>query len=64
MELTEGTIVRLKKKHPCGEDRWTLLRVGAELRLECLGCKRLLFLPRREAEKFIREVLPGEEGGK
>lgn len=55
-------IVRLKKKHPCGEDRWEILRVGMDFRLRCLGCDRLIMLPRRKFEKAVREVLPPEEG--
>ena len=50
-------IVRLKKKHPCGEDRWEILRVGMDFRLRCLGCGRLIMLPRRKFEKAVKEVV-------
>ncbi len=49
-------VVRLKKKHPCGEDRWEILRVGMDFRLRCLGCGRLVMLPRRKFERAVREI--------
>jgi len=55
-------IVRLRKKHPCGEDRWEILRVGMDFRLRCLGCDRLIMLPRKKFEKAVKKVLPPLEG--
>lgn len=55
-KLQLGDTVRLKKHHPCGEDRWEILRVGADFRIRCLGCKRLVMLPRHELEKDVKEV--------
>lgn len=53
-----GDVIRLRKPHPCGEDRWEVLRTGADIRIRCLGCGRLLLVPRASLEKKIREVLP------
>lgn len=63
LKLHLGDVVRMKKKHPCGEDRWEVLRTGADIRVRCLGCGRMLLLPRRKLEKSINEVVdaPGEE---
>ncbi len=33
-----GTILRLRKKHPCGNDLWRVLSIGSQIELECLGC--------------------------
>lgn len=55
--LQLGDVIRLKKTHPCGEDRWEILRTGADFRIRCLGCGRLLLLPRAKLEKSIKEVL-------
>ena len=30
-------VVRMKKKHPCGSDTWTILRVGMDFGLKCNG---------------------------
>ncbi len=51
-----GDILTLKKPHPCGSSRWEVLRVGADFRLRCLGCDRLVMLPRRRVEGRIRKV--------
>ncbi len=56
MNLFVGDILRMKKPHPCGSARWLLLRVGADLRLRCLGCGHELMLPRAKAERGVRAV--------
>ncbi len=53
-----GDVLTLKKPHPCGSSRWEVLRVGADFRLRCLGCGRLVMLPRRRVESRIRKVEP------
>ena len=58
--LQLGDILRLKKPHPCGENRWEVLRVGADIRLRCLGCGRLVMIARSDLERRIREVLPAD----
>ncbi|WP_338824537.1 hypothetical protein MHOCP_01350 [Moorella humiferrea] len=56
MDLRVGDIVQTRKKHPCGSDRWEILRVGMDFRLRCLGCGRLILIPRIKAEKSIKRV--------
>jgi len=56
MEIAVGDIVTMKKAHPCGSHDWKVLRVGADFRLECTGCGHQIMLPRRQAEKAIRQV--------
>ncbi|MBX6350880.1 MAG: DUF951 domain-containing protein [Clostridia bacterium] len=57
LELHLGDVVRLRKPHPCGSDRWEIVRVGADLRLRCLGCGRLVLIERSRAERRIREIV-------
>lgn len=57
MDFHVGDIVQTKKNHPCGSDRWEILRVGMDFRLRCLGCGRLILIPRIKAEKSIKRVL-------
>lgn len=59
MDLKVGDLIQSKKKHPCGSDRWEILRVGMDVRLRCQGCGRLVLLPRRKAEKSIKQILSG-----
>jgi len=30
--------VHLRKPHPCGSYEWIVVRLGADIGLECLGC--------------------------
>ncbi|PZN09359.1 DUF951 domain-containing protein [Thermaerobacter sp. FW80] len=54
-----GDIVRMRKTHPCGSDRWEVLRVGMDFRIRCLGCGHLVLMPRRKFERAVRQVLGG-----
>ncbi len=52
-----GDVVRLKKPHPCGDDRWEITRTGIDFGLKCLGCGRRVMIPRKKFEKRVKEVL-------
>lgn len=54
-----GDIVKLKKKHPCGSFEWEVLRVGADFRLQCVGCGHQVMLARPLVEKNTRELRRG-----
>ena len=56
MEYEVGDIVKLKKQHPCGSQEWEILRVGADFRLNCLGCGHQVMMPRRQVQKSTREL--------
>lgn len=56
MDLRVGDIIQSKKKHPCGSNRWKILRVGMDIRWRCLGCGRLILIPRLKAEKSIKKI--------
>ena len=43
-----GDIVRLRKAHPCGGYEWKIIRLGADIGLECLTCQRRVMLSRRD----------------
>ena len=56
MDIRVNDILIMKKTHPCGGDRWKVLRTGADFRLKCLTCGHELMTPRFKAEKNIRSV--------
>lgn len=60
--LAVGDTVQMRKKHPCGSELFTVLRVGSDVRIRCLGCQRDLTLERVKLEKSIRKVIPGGKG--
>ena len=57
MEFKVGQVIKMKKKHPCGENRWDILRVGMDLRLRCAGCDRQVMVPRKLVEKNFKGFL-------
>ena len=46
-----GDVVRTRKPHPCGGDEWTVLRTGADIRIRCNTCGRLVMMDR---ETFLK----------
>jgi hypothetical protein len=56
--------LRLKKPHPCGSYEWTVFRIGADIGLECHGCKRRVLLDRRELSKRLKVNLTKREDKK
>ncbi len=59
MEILVDDVIRMKKKHPCGSFEWQVLRVGADFRLQCMGCGRQVMVPRKLVEKNIRKQMRG-----
>lgn len=57
-ELHLNDTVRLRKAHPCGSTDWRIVRLGADIGLECLGCQRRVLLPRRDLAKRMKALLP------
>ncbi|PWH20573.1 MAG: DUF951 domain-containing protein [Ardenticatenia bacterium] len=50
-------IVRLRKPHPCGGDTWRVVRLGADIGICCLTCRRRVLLPRREFARRVKIIL-------
>lgn len=60
MDFSVGDIVQMKKSHPCGSDKWEVLRVGMDFRIKCLGCGHMVMLPRVKFEKNVKKVINEE----
>ncbi|KGP92673.1 hypothetical protein N780_14990 [Pontibacillus chungwhensis BH030062] len=54
-------IVQMKKSHPCGENRWKIIRLGADIRIKCEGCGHSVLIPRRRFESKMKKVLEKHE---
>lgn len=61
MNINVGDILTLKKKHPCGSDRWRVTRIGADFKIVCQGCGHELMLSRSKVEKNIKKIESIEE---
>ena len=64
MDFSVGDIVQMKKSHPCGSDKWEVLRVGMDFRIKCLGCGHMVMLPRVKFEKNVKKVISEENSDK
>ena len=56
-----GDLLVLKKGHPCGENLWEVVKLGADIRLKCTKCGRLIIVPRIELNKKIKKVKEKEK---
>lgn len=61
MDVRLGDILILKKKHPCGEERFRVKRIGIDFRICCEKCNREIMLPRVKCEKNIKKIIREEE---
>ena len=59
--LKVGSVLVLKKGHPCGENQWEIIRYGAICKLKCLGCEREVLMNRMDLKKRVKKVLNHEE---
>lgn len=50
-------VVEMKKKHPCGENQWKIIRMGMDIRIKCLGCNHSVMIPRREFAKKMKRII-------
>ena len=57
LEIKLGDVVRLKKKHPCGNDEWAVVRLGADIGIKCLGCQHRVLIERRVFERRVKAFI-------
>ena len=57
MDVRVGDTLIMKKKHPCGDNRFNVLRIGADFRIKCAGCGREVMLERVKGEKNIKKII-------
>ena len=53
-----GDRVILKKPHACGENLWEIVRVGADVKLKCTACGRVVMLDRLEFLRRAKKLMP------
>lgn len=49
-------VVETKKNHPCGGNKWEIVRVGADWKIKCLTCGRVVMLSPDELKKRVRRT--------
>ena len=61
MKYNLGEIVVMKKNHPCGNNKFEIVRVGADIKIRCVNCSRVIMLSRIDFNKGIRKVIGNYE---
>ncbi|MBM6921458.1 DUF951 domain-containing protein [Phocea massiliensis] len=59
MDVQVNDVLVMKKNHPCGENRFLVLRTGMDFKLRCLKCGRELMTPRSKIERHIKKIERG-----
>lgn len=57
MDIKVGDKIIMKKPHPCGDNRFTVLRIGMDFKLRCMGCGHEIMAPRSKIEKRIKSII-------
>jgi Uncharacterized protein conserved in bacteria len=61
MLLHNGDIVKMRKAHPCGGDLWKVTYVGADIKIRCETCGRIVMLERPVFEKRVKKIVQAAE---
>ena len=57
MLLHVGDRVKMRKAHPCGNDIWRVTFVGADIKMKCEKCERIVMLERPVFEKRVKKLI-------
>lgn len=56
-DLNLDDVILLRKPHPCGSSTWKVVRLGADIGLECTVCRRRVMLSRRELAHRMKKLV-------
>lgn len=57
VRFSAGDIIVMRKTHPCGENKFKVLRAGSDVRIVCVACGRDVTVNRLKLEKNIKQVI-------
>ncbi|MEG0804074.1 MAG: DUF951 domain-containing protein [Pygmaiobacter sp.] len=57
MDVQVGDLIQVKKPHPCGNNEFSVLRVGMDFKICCTKCGREVLIPRAKIEKNIKKII-------
>lgn len=55
-----GDVVQMKKPHPCGNNKFEITRLGADIKIKCTECGRIVMLPRSKFQKNAKKLIKQE----
>ena len=56
-EIRLGDVIQTRKAHPCGNDMWRITYVGADVKMRCEKCSRIVMLDRPTFEKRMKKIV-------
>lgn len=56
-EYDVNDIVEMKKGHPCGSNEWKIIRTGADVKIKCENCGRIIMMPKIKFDKGLKKIL-------
>lgn len=62
-EFSIGDVVAMKKPHACGTNEWTVIRTGADIKIKCVHCGRIVMLDRADFVRMGKRVLTPVKSG-
>ena len=61
MNVNVGDILIMKKPHPCKNNEFEVLRIGADFKIRCTKCRREVMVARSKIEKNIKSIKENTE---
>ena len=62
MEYHLHDIVEMKKQHPCKKStQWEITRMGADIKIKCMGCEAVVMMERRDFERKCKKMIEKAE---
>ena len=59
-ELKVGDVFVSKKNHPCGENKWQITRLGADVKIKCVKCGHSVFVSFDKLKKIVKNFVSVE----
>lgn len=58
-EYNLNSVVEMKKPHPCEKRNklFQVIRLGADIKIKCLGCGNIIMMPRNDFNSRVKKVL-------
>ena len=52
-----GDHVVMRKPHACGSNEWIITRTGADIKIKCISCGRIVMMDRQDFIKSAKKNL-------
>lgn len=60
-EFGLGDVVIMKKPHACGVNEWVIIRVGADVKIKCSHCGRIVMMDRADFVRMGKKIISKRE---